>query len=139
MHQTSPSQQRRSQRALRQARVGIVANPVETTLPVFPPREVWSKWPKLRSARRRSDARTAAGQEVRPDPVLSGEMLRSFAQDMRKGDLGSVSVVEASQPDAADFVPVLTRARPVIRLALAVLLFGLALIGLALGWQRGWG
>lgn len=139
MHQMSLAQQRRLQRARRQARVGIVANPVEITLPVVPPREVWTRWPRLRSARRGAESRKAAGDEVSADPVLSGELLRSFADDMRKGETGSVSVVEASLPDTVDFVPVLTRARPVIRLALAVLLGGLALVILALGWEWGWG
>ena len=139
MHQAISVQQRKSQRARRQARVGIVANPVEITLPVFPPREIWTRWPKLRSARRRAGTGTGAGLSPRTDPVLSGDRLRSFAEEIRAGGPAAPSVIEASQPDAVDFVPALSRARPVIRLALAVLLSSLVLIILALGWEWGWG
>ncbi|MGY6548114.1 MAG: hypothetical protein ACXIU7_03795 [Roseinatronobacter sp.] len=88
----------RSRRAERQARVGIIANPVEIDLPIHPPREVWSRWPKLRSARR--PGAPGAVPTTTEDRVLSGELLASFAQDLRQPDLN-----ESSQRAAAINAP----------------------------------
>lgn len=72
---------RRESLAARQARVGIVANPRMTELPRPTPREVWTRWPDLRSSKRRSHM---------PDPsVQSGPdlaALDAYAQSLRQSD-----------------------------------------------------
>jgi hypothetical protein len=68
----------------RQARVGIVANPVKVALPPGSPREVWTRWPKLRSARR-LEAMGHAGQgayRVR-ELGLDEQCLSGFLQELR--------------------------------------------------------
>lgn len=131
---------RKSQNALhraralqRQARVGIIPNPVEIAPPPVMPREVWSRWPKLRSARRpRGEKAQAPTPQAAVDPVLSGDKLRAYVDDMRKGRLNARMAVEVSQPVAQDFTPTAVRMRVMVRIALAVFLVGLGLIGLAI-------
>lgn len=120
----------RARRAERQARVGIIPNPARIDLPVVVPREVWSRWPKLRSTRRLR--KTRPDQAEPTDALLSDDMLRAFAEEMRNGELTNRIAVEVSAPPEQDFLPPLTRARFLIRLALGVFLAALGLIGLAL-------
>ncbi|MGY6697472.1 MAG: hypothetical protein ACXIUW_15795 [Roseinatronobacter sp.] len=71
--------------AERQARVGIIANTIEVVMPSAPPREVWTRWPKLRSARRREKARSTARHDpLIDDPILNGAALEAFARDIRQ-------------------------------------------------------
>ena len=49
---TNPDATPEERRAAQQARVGILRNPAEPKLATPPPRDVWRKWPRLRSARR---------------------------------------------------------------------------------------
>lgn len=122
-----------ARRSQRQARVGIIANPVEIAKPVVVPREVWSRWPKLRSARRPRREKTEVAMAKDPvDTVLTGDKLRAYADDMRSGRLNARMAVEVSQPLAQDFTPPALRMRAVVRIALAVFLVGILLIGLAL-------
>ena len=65
-------------RAAQQARVGILRNPAEPKLPTLPQRDVWRKWPRLRSTRRqrcetdgKDTARDQAGQTGARGPVPS--------------------------------------------------------------------
>lgn len=69
---------------LRQERLGIIANPVPVTLPALPPRDVWTRWPRLRSARRRERLRDDPPQNrLDRDPVLNGKRLEAFAAEIR--------------------------------------------------------
>lgn len=71
--------------AERQARVGIIANTIDVALPSAPPREVWTRWPKLRSARRRETGRSNARHDpMMDDPVLNGAALDAFALEIRQ-------------------------------------------------------
>lgn len=71
--------------AERQARVGIIANTVDVVMPSAPPREVWTRWPKLRSARRREKARSTVRHDpLTDDPVLNGAALAAFAVEVRQ-------------------------------------------------------
>ncbi len=76
----------------RQARVGIVANKTEVGLPMHSPREVWVRWPKLRSARRLEEQRSAAQPETvaktPADPILSGLRLNEFRDALRSSQAG---------------------------------------------------
>ncbi len=89
---SDPAARRRETLSDRQARVGIIANPAKMVLPYHPPRDVWVRWPRLRSARR------AGGSGAPPvsaaDPILSGTALQSFARDLREG----ASQTEAGSP-----------------------------------------
>lgn len=122
-----------ARRTDRQARVGIIPNPVEIARPAVVPREVWVRWPKLRSARR-------PGKATRPDPVpkdtrdpvISGDRLRDFVQDMRNGRLQRTLPVDVSDPLDQGFMLSLVQARPMLRIALGVFVTALALIGVAL-------
>lgn len=78
-------------RAVQQARVGILRNPVQPCLPQLPPRDVWRKWPRLRSTRRPSapaagDAGTIAGQGVAApaSPLPDGRALDGFRRALRQ-------------------------------------------------------
>lgn len=65
--------------AARQARVGIVANPHKPPAKAPAPREVWVRWPDLRSARRCKDA-------AQPAPIVEDEMARmdAFVRSVRR-------------------------------------------------------
>lgn len=68
----------------RQARVGIIANTVDVTLPVAPPKDVWLRWPRLQSSRRlRRGAKLSQGADLRQDEVLNGNLLQNFKNDLR--------------------------------------------------------
>ncbi len=102
----------RARRAERRARVGIIANPVELVQPAVIPREVWTRWPKLRSSRR--PGREKPGDAVKDhttDPVLSGESLRSFVAEMRKaqGHRRSTSNGPIPMVPQSRIRPILTR------------------------------
>lgn len=77
----------------RQARVGIIANPAEQRLPAHLPRDIWTRWPDLRSKRRLRKQGQADGPERRfSDPVLDGELLddlRSEYRERRLAGMGS--------------------------------------------------
>lgn len=123
--------------AKRQARVGIVANAVEVKLPSHSPRDVWTRWPKLRSARRPGANVQGLGRSDKADdPVLNGDRLKEFAYELRKSD--SVSVIQ-EMPDveivitpAEALAPPFDGARLAIRVALGVLCVALALVGISL-------
>lgn len=71
----------------RQARVGIVANPVELQVKHLPPRESWTKWPRLRSARRiESVHQHSAPNILEQDPILSGAKLDEFIRKLRRNE-----------------------------------------------------
>ncbi|MGY6706348.1 hypothetical protein [Roseinatronobacter sp.] len=74
--------------SMRQARVGIVANPATIRLPVHPPRDVWTRWPDMRSRRRHHGARPVDAAQNFGDPVLDGVLLGDFARALRAGDCG---------------------------------------------------
>lgn len=74
--------------AARQARVGIMANQVDLALPTPPPKDVWTRWPNLQSARRQNrKAAAPSDQKLVQDHVLNGDRLNSFAQKMRESSL----------------------------------------------------
>lgn len=70
---------------MRQARVGITANPAVIQLPVHLPRDVWTRWPDMRSRRRYHGARAKDAAPGFDDPVLDGLLLGDFARDLRAG------------------------------------------------------
>ncbi|MDD7971547.1 hypothetical protein [Roseinatronobacter alkalisoli] len=70
---------------MRQARVGIIANPATVRVPVHLPRDVWSRWPDMRSRRRYNARERGGGADQPEDPVLDGRLLGAFARDMRAG------------------------------------------------------
>lgn len=70
---------RRESLAARQARVGIVANPRQIVLPRPTPREVWTRWPVLRSSKRRSHMPDSSVQGG-PDLSALDEYARSLRQ-----------------------------------------------------------
>lgn len=132
---TPRTAQRRTGLAARQARVGIVANAVDIRFPAHSPREVWVRWPKLRSARRMNRdivATDAAGPEG--DPVLNGARLKDFTDELRKSEMpvqpaaDAVIVLEPREVLAPPF----ERARLATRLALGVTVAGVALVALSL-------
>ena len=68
----------------RQVRVGIIANHIDVELPATRPRDVWTRWPKLKSARRKR--RTAAASpecKLAQDHVLNGTMLDALTREIR--------------------------------------------------------
>lgn len=68
----------------RQARVGIIANTVEMDLPAPPPKDVWLRWPRLRSSRRlKHGAKLSQDMVPGHDEILSGELLDNFKNDLR--------------------------------------------------------
>lgn len=70
--------------AQKQLRLGIVANHVDVSLPFIPPRDVWTRWPKLQSARRgKRTVALTADQKLAQDCVLNGTMLDAFTREMR--------------------------------------------------------
>jgi hypothetical protein len=70
--------------ARRQARVGIVANPVKVALPPCSPREVWTRWPKLRSARRLESLRHMMGAQTHSKALgPSDDSLKGFVHESR--------------------------------------------------------
>ncbi|MGP9789233.1 hypothetical protein [Roseinatronobacter sp. NSM] len=71
--------------SMRQARVGIIANPAKVAMPVHLPRDVWTRWPDLRSRRRHHGARAKDPAQGFGDPVLDGVLLGSYARDLRAG------------------------------------------------------
>ncbi|TVP74019.1 MAG: hypothetical protein EA339_01480 [Rhodobacteraceae bacterium] len=82
------SHHQKRQIAARQARVGIIANPKSVAMPRHAPRDVWTRWPKLRSSRRSVQSATdVAEQPSAPDLILSGEALKTFAKELRSTEL----------------------------------------------------
>jgi hypothetical protein len=68
----------------KQARLGIIANDADVTLPFLPPRDVWTRWPKLHSARRQKRAtHVSCEQKLAQDCVLNGAMLDAFTREIR--------------------------------------------------------
>lgn len=69
----------------RQARVGIIANPAEVHLPTHLPRDIWNRWPDLRSKRRLRRQGQANEKPARfADPVLDGALLDQLMSEYRK-------------------------------------------------------
>ena len=62
--------------AARQARVGIIANPRLAELPRSAPRDVWTRWPELRAAKRRARPAESGAAEA--------TALNSFIQSVRR-------------------------------------------------------
>lgn len=100
-----PDATQQERRTAQQARVGILRNPAEPALPTPAPRDVWRRWPRLRSTRRpgqRPDTALSAGSE-RPSGcadgapaiasnVLDGSALAEFARALRsEGPAGTQS------------------------------------------------
>lgn len=89
----NPDASPEERRAVQQARVGILRNPVTPKMPSLPPRDVWRKWPRLRSSRRLhgTDSGAAAyatdqhaqGSAISED-VLNGRALDDFARALRQ-------------------------------------------------------
>ena len=68
----------------RQSRLGIKPNPVALVLPDPQHREVWTRWPKLRSARRPSRLESGLpSASAESDAVLNGDRLSAFSKEMR--------------------------------------------------------
>ncbi|MCC5993048.1 MAG: hypothetical protein JJT99_11035 [Rhodobacteraceae bacterium] len=69
----------------RQARVGIIANPAQQRLPAHLPRDIWHRWPDLRSKRRLQKQGHEGGQDSRKtDPVLDGDLLDELRSEYRE-------------------------------------------------------
>lgn len=62
-----------------------MANPAVIHLPVHLPRDVWTRWPDMRSRRRYHGARAKDAAPGFDDPVLDGLLLGDFARDLRAG------------------------------------------------------
>lgn len=62
--------------AARQARVGIIANPRLAELPRSAPRDVWTRWPEMRAAKRRARAAELGATDT--------TALNSFIQSVRR-------------------------------------------------------
>jgi hypothetical protein len=76
--------------AARQARVGIVANPLKPPSRVPAPREVWVRWPDLRSARRCKDK-----DHLSPLPQDDLARMDAFVRSVRRsGPAPDLSVAE---------------------------------------------
>ena len=106
-------------RAVQQARVGILRNPASPDLPRPAPRDVWRKWPRLRSQRRLQALRgSEAANDV--DEILTGERLRAFSRSLRKPgtvpDVGGQDTAaldtEAFDTKAPDVMDIGTEAAP---------------------------
>lgn len=133
--QTRQADMRKARIAARQARVGIIANATTIPLPAHPPREVWTRWPKLRSSRRHGAESFAVRDEpASVDPVLSGELLKDLRRDLCAQQPVETPVTNAFEPLLSDpsFAPPPTRTSPVILLASCVLAGALGLIALSL-------
>lgn len=65
----------------RQARVGIVANPKRVPINVPVPRDVWTRWPDLRSAHRR---KSKAGPHSQTAPSQDMDAFEEFVRSVRK-------------------------------------------------------
>ena len=125
----------------RQDRLGIIANPAQVDLPVLPPRDVWTRWPKLRSARRRDALRDPSPERwLAHDPILSGQKLEAFMSELRNGPEDPVAgdtpngaiKVAGSGPDRPH-----GRAGKLPAGALPALLVALALVAGLLAWVYG--
>ncbi|WP_139257475.1 hypothetical protein [Natronohydrobacter thiooxidans] len=133
--QTGHMEMRRTRLAERQARVGIIANSTVIPLPDHPPREVWTRWPKLRSGRRAGKWKTVHQSRLpQHDAVLSGDMLQELRRDLCEADARDPPVVDMGDAPSPDppVAPVQSRAQPVIILAGSVLAGALGLIALSL-------
>ena len=76
---------------MQQARVGILRNPATPGLPQMPRRDVWRKWPRLRSSRRPPGTGTQTGAAAAPHPTEThggplpdGTMLDGFRRALRQ-------------------------------------------------------
>lgn len=133
--QNSHLDKRKTRLAERQARVGIIANTTTVALPTHPPREVWTRWPRLRSHRRQAALNPAEQvRQLQEDAVMSGDLLRDLRRDLRAQDAADPRGVDRSDHLASEpsFAPPQSRAQPVVILAVGVLLGALALIGFSL-------
>ncbi|TVS01051.1 MAG: hypothetical protein EA407_13130 [Rhodobacteraceae bacterium] len=126
---------RRESLLARQARVGIIANTKELDLPVHAPREIWTRWPDLRSARRRKGAEQD-DPDAGHDPILSGDALRAFVDELREPEDGQAPPESDSAPDCIsalqteppELPPLGHKLRPLIRTVLGLLMISLVLI-----------
>lgn len=125
----------------RQARVGIIANPKELVLPVHAPREVWTRWPDLRSARRhKAKVALVSQRKKKRDPILSGDALRAFVSELREYEEEQPTVVGNAQSEAigptdklsAEFLPPGHALRPYFRVGVGIAIISLGLIAAAL-------
>lgn len=88
----------------RQARLGITPNPIALVLPEPQHREVWTRWPKLRSARRPSRVESGSpNASAESDAVLNGDRLSAFSKEMRDAPCASPQTASGhvSAPDLA--------------------------------------
>ncbi len=130
---------RRESLLARQARVGIIANAKELDLPVHAPREIWTRWPDLRSARRRKGAKQD-DPDAGHDPILSGDALRAFVEELREPEDGQAPPESESAPEGISALqaeppeqpPLGHKLRPPIRTGLGLLLISVVLITVAL-------
>lgn len=132
--QTGHLDMRKTRLAERQARVGIIANTTTVALPAHPPREIWTRWPRLRSGRRQGARKPAEHiRQLQDDAVMSGDLLRDLRRDLCAQDAADSPGVDRSDhlPAEPSFAPPQLRAQPVIILAVSVLLGALVLIGLS--------
>ncbi|MBN2761271.1 MAG: hypothetical protein JXQ79_12290 [Rhodobacteraceae bacterium] len=65
----------------RQARVGIVANPKRVPVNVPVPRDVWARWPDLRSAHRR---KSKTGPHAKTAQLQDMDAFEEFVRSVRK-------------------------------------------------------
>ncbi|NYS24723.1 hypothetical protein HUK65_06925 [Rhodobacteraceae bacterium 2376] len=84
---TNPQATVEERRAAQQARVGILRNPAEPKLTIHPPRDVWRKWPRLRSNRRNGASGTILQAEIvrraGTDDPATGEARHAGSPDGR--------------------------------------------------------
>lgn len=115
--------------AARQARVGIIANPKSVAMPRHAPRDIWTRWPRLRSNRRLVQTATDTAQDKPPaDLILSGEALQSFARDLRSKDLAPPDE-DVPRPSLGERATEIMRRNPLRWLALGIV--GIAAVVLA--------
>ncbi len=87
----NPGASAEERRAAQQARVGILRNPAQPGLPKIAPRDVWRKWPRLRSTRRlcgsagNRPALVATDDGAAPVDILpDGRALDGFRRALRQ-------------------------------------------------------
>ncbi|SUZ31253.1 hypothetical protein ROE7235_00989 [Roseibaca ekhonensis] len=124
-HKQGVDRRRQESLVARQARVGIVANSHSMTPQAPTPRDVWTRWPDLRSVNRRK-AREAAGGADPSDQ----EVLNAFVRSVRRAGPAPDTVEEQGfDPPAPSWLRWL-----LLRLALG----GVALVAAFYAWRIVW-
>lgn len=132
MQECLPDQKipRKTRLAERQARVGIIANTSLISLPIQPPREVWTRWPKLRSGRRAGQRPATQSGVPSQGAMPAGDMLDAFRRDLRR-QADDTPVHNYPSEVTSPETPPPVRVQPVTILAVSVLAGAMGLIGLS--------